>query len=184
MSVRLANGFVHSILCSMTKHALFVVMGVSGVGKSTLAEALAQRCGGTYLDADAFHPPENVAKMRSGIALTDDDRAGWLARLNAELRRRVAMGETIFLACSALKSSYRNSLAEGLEPTFLFLTAPVGVIRQRMERRTDHYMPASLLDSQFTALEEPADALKLDAQKATAILVEEVCHAFPDVAWH
>lgn len=133
-------------------------MGVSGSGKSTVGTLLADRLGLQFLDADDFHPPENVARMAAGVPLTDADRAPWLARLNAELRGR----SKSVLACSALKESYRRILAEGVECRFVHLRGPIELIRARMQARSHRYMPASLLESQFATLEPPAGAIEVD----------------------
>jgi gluconokinase len=119
---------------------------------------LAERLGVEFLDADEFHPPENVARMAAGVPLTDADRAPWLERLNVELRKR----KDAVLACSALKESYRRALAQGLECRFVHLRGPIELIRSRMESRRHRYMPATLLESQFAALEPPADAIEVD----------------------
>lgn len=134
----------------------FVVMGVSGCGKSSVAEKLAMATGGSFLDADDFHPPANKAKMASGIPLMDEDRWGWLDTLNAELRRRSDVETPTFLACSALRRVYRERLAAGLTGLrYLYLKGSKELIRSRMESRSGHFMPPALLDSQFAALEEP-----------------------------
>lgn len=134
-------------------------MGVSGAGKSTIGEALAARLGVPFLDADEFHPPENVARMAAGIPLTDEDRAPWLERLSRELRQR----PDAVLACSALKAAYRHVLAEGLtECRFVHLRGSADLIRARLAERSHRYMPASLLESQFAALEPPTDAIDVD----------------------
>ena len=139
-----------------------VVMGVSGCGKSSVGEALARRLGARFLDADDFHPPANVAKMRSGVPLDDTDRAPWLARLNAMLHESRAAGESVVLACSALKHRYREALAAGLEGLrFVHLDGSFDLIAHRLAQRRHQYMPASLLRSQFDALEPPADAIVL-----------------------
>lgn len=137
---------------------IVVVMGVSGCGKSTVGALLARRLGCEFLDADAFHPPQNVAKMAAGTPLTDDDRWPWLERLNAELRKHKAA----VLACSALKESYRRTLAKGVACRFVHLRGPLELIRSRMQTRSHRYMPASLLESQFAALEPPRDAIEVD----------------------
>lgn len=137
----------------------FVVMGVSGCGKSSIAEKLAKATGGTFLDADDFHPPANKTKMASGIPLTDEDRWGWLDTLNEELRKRSDDKPPTFLACSALRKVYRERLAAELPCLrYLYLKGSKELIRSRMESRNDHFMPPTLLDSQFAALEEPTEA--------------------------
>jgi gluconokinase len=128
-----------------------VVMGVSGSGKTTFGRALAAQLGVRFLDADDFHPPENVARMAAGIPLTDADRGPWLERL-AGLLPEVST----VLACSALKRRYRDRLRAGCpDLRYVFLTAPEAVLAARMAARRDHYMPPSLLRSQLDALEPP-----------------------------
>ena len=141
-------------------------MGVSGAGKTTVGRLLAARLDCEFLDADDFHPPDNVAKMARGIALADADRWPWLARLNALLRSREAQAASAVLACSALKHSYRERLTEGLTHCRLvYLHAAVGVLRARLGARAHRYMPASLLDSQLATLEPPAQAVAVDASE-------------------
>jgi gluconokinase len=140
-----------------------VVMGVSGCGKSSVGEALALRLGARFVDADDFHPPANVDKMRRGIPLDDDDRAPWLARLNALLRDAVAQDESVVLACSALRQRYRDALADRLPALrVVHLSGSPALIAERLAARRHRYMPASLLQSQFDALEPPADAVVVD----------------------
>ena len=148
-------------------------MGVSGSGKSTLGALLGQRLGIEFLDADEFHPPESVAKMAAGMPLTDEDRLPWLERLNAELRKR----QHAVLACSALKESYRGALAEGIDCRFVHLRGSIELIRSRMTQRQHRYMPASLLESQFAALEAPAGAIEVDIADAPADCVEAIAAA-------
>lgn len=136
--------------------AVVLVMGVSACGKSTLGKALAESLGARFLDADDFHPKENVAKMSSGEPLTDDDRRGWLERLNAELKAGTARGETLVLACSALKADYRKTLRQGIASfTIVFLDGSRAILEARLHEREGHFMPASLLDSQLATLERP-----------------------------
>jgi gluconokinase len=143
--------------------SLFVVMGVSGCGKSSVAELLAQETGGVFLDADDFHPPANREKMAAGIPLCDDDRWGWLEILNHELKTHDGSGKPLFLACSALRQVYRDRLSEGLPHLrFIYLKGSAELIRSRMASRENHFMPTSLLDSQFATLEEPRQAIIAD----------------------
>jgi gluconokinase len=138
-------------------------MGVSGCGKTSVGQALAARLGARFVDADDFHPPANVAKMRAGVPLDDADRAPWLARLNAVMRHAVAKGEPVVLACSALKRRYRDALGERLPGMrVVHLSGPYELIASRVAARTHRYMPASLLASQFEALEPPRDAVVVD----------------------
>ena len=134
-------------------------MGVSGVGKSTVGRALAAELGWTFLDADDFHPPQNVAKMAGGIALQDADRWPWLDLLNRQLKQHPAA----VLACSALKQSYRERLTRGLEGVrFVYLHGSFELIAARLAQRRHRYMPATLLRSQFETLEPPARAIAVD----------------------
>jgi len=138
---------------------IVVVMGVSGSGKSTVGGLLAARLGWKFLDADEFHPPENVAKMAAGTPLTDDDRWPWLQKLNLLLRNEV----NAVLACSALRAAYRKRLTDGIANTkVVYLKGEIGLIRARLEARQHRYMPASLLESQFQTLEPPANAIEVD----------------------
>jgi gluconokinase len=142
---------------------VIILMGVSGAGKTTIGKRLAEALGWRFLEGDAFHPPENVAKMAAGIPLTDEDRLPWLQRLRSLITEALERGEDAVLACSALRQSYRAMLT--VEPSrerWVFLWAPREVIAQRMAKRTGHFMPPSLLDSQFAVLEAPADALRVD----------------------
>ncbi|MBS7843215.1 gluconokinase [Pseudomonas fluorescens] len=133
-----------------------VVMGVAGCGKSSVASAIANRLDGNLIEGDRFHPKENIQKMRDGISLTDADRVAWLASLNKMLRRAVAAGRLPIQACSALKQHYRDVLENGISSfTTVFLQLPQSVAEARVSSRTDHYMPASLVTSQFTDLEPP-----------------------------
>jgi len=150
-----------------------VVMGVAGSGKSTVAELAAGRLGWDYVDADAYHPAENVAKLSRGEALTDADRAGWLAALAALLAERAARGQSVVLACSALKQAYRDRLAEGSPYRLAYLKGSRELLASRLAGRRNHFMNPGLLDSQLATLEEPEDALVLDVAKTPNELAEE-----------
>jgi gluconokinase len=142
---------------------IVVVMGVAGCGKTTIGKLLAARLGCEFLDGDDYHPPANVAKMAAGTPLADEDRWPWLERLNALLRAR----PSAVLACSALKQAYRDRLMQGLERCeIVFLHGSFDLIRARLEQRRHRYMPASLLESQFAALEPPARAIAVDVAQA------------------
>jgi gluconokinase len=135
-----------------------VVMGVSGSGKSTVAAELVKRLGWEFAEGDDFHPPENVAKMRAGRPLDDEDRWPWLRALADWIGEHERAGRSVVVTCSALKRSYRDLLREGHPSVwFAHVTADAGMIRERMENRTGHYMPASLLDSQLDTLEPLQD---------------------------
>ena len=133
-------------------------MGVSGVGKSTVAKGLSTLLGWTYAEGDAFHPEANVAKMRAGTPLDDDDRWPWLRSIGAWMDGQVAAGEPSVVTCSALRRAYRDLLREGRpEVVFCHLVAGEELVTDRVGRRSDHFMPASLLRSQYDTL-EPLDA--------------------------
>lgn len=160
--------------------ARWVVMGVSGCGKSEVGQRLAQALGVRFLEGDAYHSVSNVAKMASGIPLDDDDRADWLRVLQGEIAAARARGEGLVLACSALKRRYRDLLrAADPELRFAHLSGPRELIAQRMLARTAHYMPASLLDSQLRDLEplqQDEAGLQLDLSKTLQALTEEILH--------
>jgi gluconokinase len=135
-----------------------VVMGVSGSGKSTVAAGLVDRLGWEFAEGDDFHPPANVAKMRNGVPLDDDDRWPWLRTLAAWIGEHEQAGKSVVVTCSALKRSYRDLLRDGHPSVwFAHVTADAEQIRDRVQRRTGHYMPPSLLDSQLATLEPLQD---------------------------
>ena len=159
----------------------FVVMGVSGCGKSTVAEMLAAKTSGLFLDADDFHPPENKAKMAGGIPLTDEDRWPWLDALNRELKTQAETGRAIFLACSALRQVYRDRLSAGLPNLrFIYLKGSKELILSRIQSREDHFMPPALLESQFAILEEPEDAIVADIEDSIPVLVDKLATRIED----
>ncbi len=136
---------------------LYVVMGITGSGKSTVGATLAGRLGVDFVEGDDYHSLENVRRMASGVPLTDDDRAGWLHALATRIREARDAGTGLVLSCSALKRSYRDFLrAEAPELQFVFLKGPRALIAERLAGRRGHFMPTSLLDSQLATLEEPA----------------------------
>jgi 6-phosphogluconolactonase len=138
--------------------SVIVVMGVSGAGKSTIAAMLAQRLGWNYEDADWFHPPSNIEKMHSGQPLTDDDRLPWLDGIAAWIRATREKGGHGVIACSALKRAYRDILvACRSDVRIVYLKGDRDLIARRFSLRPEHFMPASLIDSQFASLEEPAE---------------------------
>jgi gluconokinase len=154
---------------------IVVLMGVSGSGKTSVGEAMAQRLGWPLLDADTYHPPANIEKMSRGVPLEDSDRWPWLDRLNAMVREADARGESALLACSALKARYRERLAAGLRDVrWVYLKGDFALIESRLMARKGHYMKAGLLQSQFAALEEPSDALVVDIADAPARIAERL----------
>ncbi len=160
-----------------------VVMGVSGCGKSTVGTRLAQQIGATFLDADDFHPPANVRRMRAGIALTDTERAPWLDALAARLAVAGAADEAVVLACSALKRSYRDALRRGAPAlTLVHLTGSAALLAERISARPGHYMPPALLPSQLATLETPGGderAITLDIAATTDDLVAAIRKQMP-----
>lgn len=163
---------------------LVVVMGVSGAGKSTIGEALAERIGVPFTDGDALHPQGNIDKMHAGHALTDADRAPWLVRVGRALADAEATG--LVVACSALKRAYREAiLREAPQAVFVHLTASYDVLAARLSRREDHFMPASLLDSQLAALEPLAadePGITVDVAPDPADVVETAADALRALA--
>jgi gluconokinase len=158
-----------------------VVMGVSGCGKTSVGQALAARLGARFVDADDFHPPSNVEKMRAGVPLDDADRAPWLARLNAVMRHAVARGDSVVLACSALKRGYRDMLGRRLPGLrIVHLSGSRELIASRIAARQHRYMPASLLASQFDALEPPQDAVVVDVGGSVEQTVEAALRGLRD----
>lgn len=157
----------------------FVIMGVSGCGKSTIARAIADRLGWQYFDADDFHPPANIAKMANGIPLDDADRAPWLLALQGQLHATLQMGGHPVLACSALKERYRQTLLAGNEGIQLvYLRGSYDLIWSRMAARPGHYMKPAMLQSQFAALEEPVDALVVEIIDEPDEMVIKILQAF------
>ena len=151
----------------------YVVMGVSGCGKTSIGSAFAQKIGARFIDGDDLHPAENVAKMARGDALDDNDRRPWLSDIASELR---VAKEPVVIGCSALKRQYRDWIREGVGApvTFLHLSGSRDVIARRMAERKDHFMPLSLLDSQFAALEPPGpdeNAITVDIDQQPDLIV-------------
>lgn len=153
---------------------IVVVMGVSGAGKTTVGRRLAARLGCAFSDADDFHPPANVARMRAGVALDDDDRRPWLAALARAIAGwRAADGDHV-LACSALKAAHRAVLAEGGAVVFVHLTGTPELLAARLAARTGHFMNPALLASQIATLEAPADAITVDVAAPVDEIVAEI----------
>jgi gluconokinase len=153
---------------------IVVVMGVSGVGKTTIGRLLAERLGLPFIEGDDYHPAANVAKMASGVPLDDEDRRPWLDQLNLLLKKH----RRAVLACSALKRAYRTRLLAGVgEARLVFLHGDKALIAARLKERRHRYMPASLLDSQLAALEPPEDAIAIDVSGDPASCVSAVLAA-------
>jgi gluconokinase len=151
-----------------------LLMGTTGAGKTTVGKILAARLCWTFLDADDFHPPANIEKMRHGIPLTDADRLPWLEKIHAELLRQTLSGRNIVLACSALKQSYRDLLSSELDVRIVYLRGTYDVMRQRIEFRHGHFAGQGILAGQFADLEEPRNAVVLDVSRSAQQLAAEV----------
>jgi gluconokinase len=153
-------------------------MGVSGSGKTTVAKLFAQKTGAAFYEGDDFHPPSNIAKMRQGIPLTDEDRSSWLRALREVIVRSLAKNELAALTCSALKAKYRDVLQGGdARVRFVFLNGPRELIEERMKNRQGHFMSPALLDSQLATLEPPADALTFSIEQSPEAIVAELIQA-------
>ena len=155
----------------MNKGRSYIIMGVSGSGKSTIGKLWSEKKKIPFLDADDFHPRENVKKMSEGVPLNDDDRWPWLNRLAEELKLRPG---GCVLACSALKDSYRDILNVGPGVVFVFLQVSRDELLRRLTSRSDHFMPPTLLDSQFEALETPNDAIIVDADQSPDEIIAQM----------
>lgn len=169
------------------RQTAWVVMGVSGCGKSAVGARLAQDLGVRFIEGDAFHPPENVAKMSASVPLDDADRRGWLETLRSEIVRAMEAGESVVLSCSALKRAYRDILrgnsANRDYVRFVHLHGDRDLIAQRMAARPGHFMPPSLLDSQLRDLEplQPDEAgVTLDLRDPPDRLVDQALAALRD----
>lgn len=157
------------------KTRFFIVMGVSGCGKTSVGESLAQFLGWDFYDADDFHPPENIAKMADEIPLDDSDRTPWLASLHELISSSLKADRPGVLACSALKKRYRRQLMDGNDGVqIVYLKGSYDLIWSRMKKRTDHYMKPQMLKSQFETLEEPSNALTIDISLSVDEIVREV----------
>ncbi len=157
---------------------IILVMGVAGSGKSTISKLLADSLGWEFSDADNFHSPENIEKMRHGIALDDADRLPWLQDIQAAIKQWLEENQNVVLACSALKASYRQYFLIGDERIKLvFLKGSFELIQKRLQERLNHFMSEKLLQSQFNALEEPGDALCADISAPPEVIVENIRRA-------
>jgi gluconokinase len=153
---------------------IVMIMGVAGSGKTTVGTLLAELTGYAFLDADSLHSPANVAKMSAGLPLTDTDRAPWLAAIRERMVDAATHGRNLVVACSALQAAYRAFLAERLPVTWVYLKGPPDLFRRRLQHRSHHFMKAELLRSQFDALEEPSDAIVIDASQPPAVIAERI----------
>jgi gluconokinase len=153
---------------------VIVLMGVAASGKTTVGRMLAEALGWTFYDADDFHPRANVEKMSRGVPLDDEDRRPWLETLRELIKECLSLGRDAVLACSALKESYREFLLIDERVRLAYLDAERELIRERLDERSDHFMKARMLDSQFAALEEPEASTRFDAALPPSELVREI----------
>jgi gluconokinase len=149
-------------------------MGVTGAGKTTIGKLLASELGWQFADADDFHPAANVEKMRHGIPLNDDDRKPWLERLRAEITRWIASKSDVVLACSALKSTYRQELNVSPQVRFVYLKGSAALIAERLRSRHGHFADEHILAGQFADLEEPDDAVTVEISATPQQIVSEI----------
>ena len=153
---------------------IIVVMGVAGAGKTTVGQLLAAELRCEFVDADTLHAIANIQKMKQGIALTDADRAPWLAAVHARILESFQLGQTLVVACSALKQRYRDTLADAVPIRWVYLKGSEEVIRERIRQRQHHFMKAQMLASQFTDLEEPTDAIVIDVAVPPSVAVRQI----------
>ncbi|WP_293122494.1 gluconokinase [Microcoleus sp. bin38.metabat.b11b12b14.051] len=154
---------------------IVMVMGVSGSGKTTVGKLLAESLNWDFSDADDFHPPANIDKMSRGIPLEDGDRLPWLLQLQATIDRWLLENKNVVLACSALKASYREMLCRDKQRMkIVYLKGDFDLFATRLKNRENHYMKVDLLSSQFATLEEPKDAIIIDASQQLEVMVHQI----------
>lgn len=154
---------------------VILVMGVSGVGKTTVGQLLAKSLGWEFRDADDFHSAANIEKMRMGIPLTDVDRWPWIQKMQGSIDEWLKDDKNVVLACSALKDSYRKLLIRDQEKMrIVYLKGSFNLIKKRLQQRQNHYMKTDLLISQFDTLEEPEDGVWVDAEEPLEVIIAEI----------
>ena len=156
---------------------MIIIFGVSGAGKTTIGKLLARELGWRFIEADDFHPPANIEKMRSGHPLTDKDRWPWLDRLRKQIEQFLSAGENAVLACSALKRAYRDRLRVSDEVKFVFLRGDYALVEKQLRSRRGHFMNTTLLQSQFDDLEQPqshANVLTIELGRTPEDIVERI----------
>jgi gluconokinase len=153
---------------------IFLVMGVTGSGKTTVGRILAERLGWVYLEADDFHSATNKEKMHRGEPLAEADRLPWLQAMHAELQAQDALGKNAVLACSALREEYRQRLMAGLHVKLIYLQGSRDLVANRLSQRKNHFAGVPILDDQFAVLEEPRNALIVDINRSPQEIAEEI----------
>jgi len=158
------------------KTKIFFIIGVSGVGKSTIGILLSEALGISFFDGDDFHSESNILKMSNGHALDDTDRQGWLESINALAQKELDAKRSCVIACSALKKTYRDILHKNIERNvkWIFLDGSFKEIKKRLDKREGHYMGSKLLKTQFDILEEPKDAIRIDIKLTPDQIVREI----------
>lgn len=154
---------------------IVVIMGTTGSGKTTIGQLLAAKLNWKFADADDFHSPANIAKMKQGIALSDADRRPWLAAIRSQIAQWLSQKKNVVLACSALKQNYRAELLLSDEVKLVYLKGDYAVIVKRLQMRLHHFADEHLLASQFATLEEPSGAISIDINHSPAEIVDEIC---------
>ena len=149
-------------------------MGVTGAGKTTIGTMLAAQLNWQFADADTFHPPANIQKMSRGVPLNDADRAPWLAAMRKAILEWIAVGKNVMLACSALKRAYRDELRPSREVKIVYLKGDYALFAERIRQRHSHFAGEGILAGQFADLEEPDDAITIDASKSPEEIVVEI----------
>jgi carbohydrate kinase (thermoresistant glucokinase family) len=156
-----------------------ILIGAAGAGKTTVGKALATALSWRFVDGDDYHAPASIAKIRAGVPLSDADRAPWLASLHRAIAAALDRREGVVVACSALRDSYRRTLQGGLHPVrFVYLEADESTLRRRLVERAAHFAGPALLASQLATLEEPGDALTIDATRPPEQIVDTIRYEF------
>jgi len=153
---------------------IVIIMGTTGAGKTTIGTMLATQLNWQFADADTFHPPANVEKMSHGIPLNDADRAPWLEAMRKAILEWIAAGKNVVLACSALKRAYRKELHPSPEVKIIYLKGDYALFAERIRHRHGHFAGEGILAGQFADLEEPTDAITIDAAKSPQEIVAEI----------
>ena len=153
---------------------IVIIMGTTGAGKTTIGTMLATQLNWQFADADTFHPPANIEKMSRGIPLTDADRAPWLEAMRKAILEWIAAGKNVVLACSALKRAYRDELRPSPEVKIVYLKGDYALFAERIRHRHGHFAGEQILAGQFADLEEPMDAITIDAAQSPEEIVAEI----------